>query len=78
MAKLRTIASKLQTALTLQGRYIMINQTQVYSEAMGKMFTKYVLRERRRIFGKNKNVTLLETFRLVEVVTFLAAELNGG
>ncbi len=78
MAKLRTIANKLQTALSLQGRYITINQTQVYSERLAKMCTKYILRERREILGKKRNVTLLETFRMVDVVTFLAEELGGG
>lgn len=78
MAKLRTIANKLQTALTLQGRYITINQTQVYSERLEKMCTKYILRERREILGRNRNITLLETFRMVDVVTFLAEELGGG
>lgn len=78
MAKLRSIAHKLQTALTLKGRYITINQTQVYSERLEKMCTVYILRERRDILGKKRNVTLLETFRMVDVVTFLANELSGG
>ena len=78
MAKLKSIANKLQTALTLQGRYITINQTQAYSERLEKMCTKYILRERRAVLGKKKNVTLLETFRIVDVVKFLAEELNGG
>ena len=78
MAKLRSIANKLQTALSLKGRYITINQTQVYSERLDKMCTKYILRERREILGRNRNITLLETFRMVDVVTFLAEELGGG
>lgn len=78
MAKLNTIAKKLQTALTLKGRYITINQTQVYSERLEKMCTKYILRERREFFGKKRNITLLETFRMVDVVTFLVEELGGG
>ncbi len=78
MAKLRTIANKLQTALSLRGRYITINQTQVYSERLDKMCTKYILRERREILGRNRNITLLETFRMVDVVTFLAEKLGGG
>ena len=78
LAKLRTIANKLQTALSLQGRYITINQTQVYSEKLEKMCTKYILRERRDILGKKRNITLLETFHMVDVVNFLAGELNGG
>ena len=78
MAKMKSIAYKLQTALSLQGRYITINQTQVYSERLEKMCTKYILRERREILGRKKNVTLLETFRMIDVVTFLAGELDGG
>lgn len=78
MAKLRTIANRLQTALSMQGRYITINQTQVYSERLEKMCTKYILRERQEILGRNRNITLLETFRMVDVVTFLAEELGGG
>lgn len=78
MAKLRTIANKLQTALSLQGKYITINQTQVYSERLERMCTKYILRERREILGRKRNITLLETFRMVDVVTFLAEELGGG
>ena len=78
MAKLKTIAHKIQTALSLQGRYITINQTQVYSERLEKMCTKYILRERRDVLGRKRNVTLLETFRMIDVVTFLAGELDGG
>ena len=78
MSKLKSIAQKLQTALTLQGRYITMNQTQIYSERLGKICTKYTLRERRHVLGKQKNVTILETFRMVDVVTFLADALNGG
>lgn len=78
MARLKTIANKLQTALSARGRYITINQTQVYSEKMEKMCTKYILREKREIQGKKRNITLLETFRIVDVVTFLVEELDGG
>ena len=78
MAKLKSLAKKLQTALTLRGRYITINQTQAYSERLEKMCTKYILREKRTVLGKEKNVTLLETFRIADVVKFLAEELDGG
>lgn len=78
MAKLKSIANKLQKALTLNGRYITINQNQFYSEKLEKMCTKYVLKEKMEIDDKMKNVTLLETFRLVDVVNFLADLLNGG
>lgn len=78
MAKLKSIANKLQKALTMNGRYITINQNQFYSEKMEKMCTKYLLKEKMEIDGKTKNVTLLETFRMVDVVNFLADLLNGG
>ena len=78
MAKLKSIANKLQKALTMNGRYIAINQNQFYSEKLEKMCTKYVLKEKIEIDDKAQNVTLLETFRMVDVVNFLADLLNGG
>ena len=78
MAKLKSIANKLQMALTMNGRYITINQNQFYSEKLEKMCTKYVLKEKMEIDDKMQNVTLLETFRMVDVVNFLADLLNGG
>lgn len=78
MAKLKSIANKLQKALTMNGRYITINQNQFYSEKLENMCTKYVLKEKTEIDGETKNVTLLETFRMVDVVNFLADLLNGG
>ena len=78
MAKLKSIANKLQKALTMNGRYITINQNQFYSEKLEKMCTKYVLKEKMEIDGKMKDMTLLETFRLVDVVNFFAELLNGG
>ena len=62
----------------MNGRYITINQNQFYSEKLEKMCTKYVLKEKMEIDDKVQNVTLLETFRLVDVVNFLANLLNGG
>ena len=78
MAKLKSIANKLQKALTMNGRYITINQNQFYFDKMEKMCTKYVLKEKVEIDDKMQNVTLLETFRMVDVVNFLADLLNGG
>ena len=62
----------------MNGRYITINQNQFYSEKLEKMCTKYVLKEKMEIDDKMQNVTLLETFRMVDVVNFLADLLNGG
>ena len=78
MSKLKSIANKLQKALTMNGRYITINQNQFYSEKLEKMCTKYVLKEKMEIDDKMQNVTLLETFRMVDVVNFLSDLLNGG
>ena len=78
MAKLKSIANKLQKALTMNGRCITINQNQFYSDKLEKMCTKYVLKEKMEIDDKVQNVTLLETFRMVDVVNFLADLLNGG
>lgn len=78
MAKLKSIANKLQKALTMNGRYITINQNQFYSDKLEKMCTKYVLKEKMEIDDKMQNVNLLETFRVVDVVNFLADLLNGG
>ena len=78
MAKLKSIANKLQKALTMNGRYITINQNQFYSEKLENMCTKYVLKEKMEIDGKMKDMPLLETFRMVDVVNFLADLLNGG
>lgn len=78
MAKLKSIVYKLQKALTLKGRYITINQTQFYSEQLSKMCTKYFLKEKKEIDGEEKNIILLETFRMIDIINFLADELNGG
>ena len=78
MARLKSIVYKLQKALTFKGRYITINQTQFYSEQLDKMCTKYILKEKQEVDGKEKNVTLLETFRNIDIINFLADLLNGG
>ena len=44
------------------------------------MLTKYILKE--KMFdedsGKHKDFTLLETFRMIDVVNYLVEQLNGG
>ena len=65
---LRSLAFKLQTALVARGRIINIDQRQVWLEEAGRMITKYILRE-----GGEK---CLETFKIVDVVRFLAKELG--
>jgi len=73
---LRQTAYRLQTALCQRGRYIKINQQQIYSDNLERMVTKYVLRESENINGKKKDVTLLETFQMVDVVKKLVKELG--
>lgn len=77
---LKGIAYKLQKALCLRGRYIKINQTQYYSTEKERMLTKYSLKEKCIINsrGDTKDITLLETFRMIDIVNYLAEELGGG
>lgn len=67
----------LQSALLQKGKKILINQHQIYFEDSGKMCTKYEIKEIVKINGKKKNITLLESFSMVDVVKKLA-EINGG
>ena len=69
---LRKTANKLQTALCQQGRQIKINQYQCYSERSGRMVNKFVLQETRQVKDKQKNVTILESFSLADIVKELA------
>lgn len=74
---IKRLAYKLQTALCQKGRYIRINQYQSYSEKAERMVTKYVLTEKRTLEnGKRKNVTILETYQMADIVKTLA-ELYG-
>lgn len=65
---MRRTMYKLQTALVQKGRYIRIDQRQFYAEEAGRMLTKYVIVEGKKI--------LLETFRPADVVKLLADELK--
>lgn len=77
MASLRALAYKLQTALMRKGIKIKINQMQAYSEKMDRMVTKYVVCEYRHD-EKPKNVTLLETYQIADVVKLLASRYSDG
>lgn len=73
LMNLRRIANKLQLALCQKGKYIKINQYQSYSEKSERMVTKFVLTEKRKTpAGKLKNFTILETYKMAEVVKELA------
>ena len=77
MASLRALAHKLQTALLYNGTKIKINQMQAYSEKRDRMVTKYVVYEYRPD-EKPKNVTLLETYQIADVVKLLASRYSDG
>lgn len=77
MANLRALAYKLQKALLANGVKIKINQMQAYSERMDRMVTKYVVYEYRPD-EKPKNVTLLETYQIADVVKLLAGLYSDG
>lgn len=73
---LRRLANKLQTALTMNGRFIKINQYQNYSPKAERMVTKYVLVEKKPVKGKQKDFVILETYQMAEVVKQLAEMLH--
>lgn len=77
MANLRALAYKLQNALLANGVKIKINQMQAYSERMDRMVAKYVVYEYRPD-EKPKNVTLLETYQIADVVKLLAGLYSDG
>lgn len=78
MASMRRLAHTLQTALCQKGRHIKLNQFQSYSERQGRMVTKFVLQEKRAFEGnKKRDVTIMETYQLADVVKKLAAIYGG-
>jgi hypothetical protein len=78
MANLRGIAAKLQTALCHKGIYIKLNQVQAYSDKSKRMVTKYLLIQTENIMGRNKNTTILETYKLADAVKALAELYEDG
>lgn len=72
------LARKLQRALILQGRPVKINQTQVWIEETKRMATKYTVKEQKIVKGKKKDEILMDSYKLAEVVKFLADLLSGG
>lgn len=72
------LARKLQRALILQGRPIKINQTQVWIEESKRMATKYTVKEQKTVKGKKKDEILMDSYKLAEVVKYLADLLSGG
>ena len=71
---LRALARKLQQAIAIKrNRRLSINQYQSYSTKAGRTVTKYVISE----YDQGKYKTLYETWRLPDLVVFLASILNG-
>lgn len=76
---LKRIAYKLQTALCQKGQFVKINQYQSYSKRAERMVTKYVLQEiKETMDGKEKSVTIFESYQIADVVKFLAEMYGGG
>lgn len=76
---LKRIAYKLQTALCQRGQFVKINQYQSYSKRAERMVTKYVLQEiKETMDGKEKSVTIFESYQMADVVKFLAEMYGGG
>lgn len=74
---LKRIASKLQKALCAKGIIIKINHVQIYSEIKKSMITKYIVIHTEKINHENKNTTLLETYKISDVVTLLSKMYRG-
>lgn len=74
----KRIAYKLQTALCQKGIYVKINQVQSYSNRAERMVTKYLLIKQEEVNGRNKNVTILETYQIADVVKKLSEMYGGG
>lgn len=72
------LARKLQRALILQGRTVKINQTQVWIDETKQMATKYTVKEQKTVKGKKNDEVLIDSYKLAEVVKFLADLLSGG
>ena len=75
---LRGMTKKLQTALCNRGEYYKINQKQTYSPKTNRMITKYVLIHSKQVGDKTKNTTVLETYKIQELVKKLAEIYRGG
>lgn len=74
---LRGLCKKLQKALCEKGEFYKVNQIQSYSPVTNRMFTKYVVIKTEKIEDKIKNTTVLETYKMPDVVKFLAEVYRG-
>ena len=71
---LNALARKMQTALMNKGIRVSINQFQRYSEKAERMVTKFVLTKPQYVEKekKVKNVTICESYQMIDVVQTLA------
>lgn len=79
---LNATAKKLQKALVHKGIHVGINQFQRYSDKAGRMVTKFVV-TKPKYFPKEKkwkNVTICESYQMIDVVQTLVGLLkdDGG
>lgn len=74
---LKRLVSKLQTALCERGQHYKVNHVQVYSPKTNRMITKYVVIHSQKVDDRIKNTTILETYKLYEVVQTLANIYKG-
>lgn len=60
-----------------RGEHYKVNHVQTYSPKNNRMITKYVVIHTEKIDDKIKNTTILETYKLYEVVQMLANIYKG-
>lgn len=77
---LHAMARKMQTALSMRGRHIKINQYQSWSEKAERMVTKFVVCEKQMTEGKAKDTIICESYKMSDVVLALSRLLkdDGG
>lgn len=79
---LKAMAKKLQTALCHKGVHVSINQFQYYSDKAERMVTKFVVTQPKYVSKEKKwkNVTICESYQMIDVVKSLAGLLkdDGG
>lgn len=79
---LNAMAKRMQSALVHKGVHVSINQYQHYSDKAERMVTKFVITTPRFVEAekKIKNVTICESYQMIDVVKKLAGLLkdDGG
>lgn len=79
---LNAMARKLQNALVHKGIHVSVNQFQHYSEKAERMVTKFVVTQPKYVAKEKKwkNVTICESYQMIDVVKKLSSLLkdDGG